>query len=163
MIMYSNGSKLDPNRMEKDHKGQKITLMALKDVINEIPSYSVATSPTKILINVGLNDLDNSTMDEIITNYEKMFKILHEMMPTSKIYVSSIFHRKDNKFQSEISQINNELDLLCEELNHDVKNLSNFTLHKMIDNLKYAMFNIFPKPAAPSHSSYRKTKNRFSR
>ena len=117
-------------------------------------------------------------MDEIITNYEKTFKILHEMMPTSKIYVSSIFHRKDNKFQSEISQINNELDLLCEELkcmifinhnniaskdNHDVKHLSNFTLHKMIDNLKYAMFNIFPKQAASSHSSYRKTKNRFSR
>ena len=48
MIMDSNGSKLDPNRMEKDHKGQKITLMTLKDVINKIPSYSVATSPTKI-------------------------------------------------------------------------------------------------------------------
>ena len=74
MIMDSNGSKLDPNRMEKDHKGQKITLMTLKDVINKIPSYSVATSPTKILINVGLNDLDNSTMDEIITNYKKRLK-----------------------------------------------------------------------------------------
>ena len=48
--------------------------------------------------------------------YEDLLNIIHEKMPLVKIYISSIFKRKDAKFDSEIIELNVHIAKFSEDL-----------------------------------------------
>ena len=110
MLFDSNGKKVDPLRFSKGVKGQKLTFMTLDKVISELPGYNVIKEPSKVLVNVGLNNVDHDSSEEIVAKYNKLYKILRNKMPNIKIYFSSIFYRKDGNFDSKIKEINNEME-----------------------------------------------------
>ena len=125
--------------------------MVKKAIINK--------APQKVLLNVGLNDIDENTdISEMVSDYKILLSSLHEKMPESKIYLSSVFKRKDDKFTQEIEDINTQLSNLENtwfifihhtninntDMMYEPKHINKKGFFVMITNLKYVMYKILP-------------------
>ena len=87
-------------------------------------------------------------------------------MPLAKIYISSIFKRKDAKFDSEIIELNDRIAKFSEDLKwitfidhsninggmmYDPKHLNKTGFYVMLTNLRYVMFQILPSFRKTNH------------
>ena len=103
---------------------------------------------------MGLNDIGVS--ESIHTTYEELVNAIHGKMPLAKVYVSSIFKRKDNMYDNAIDELNAQLSddskwlTFVEHSNinrsmmYDAKHLNKTGFHVLLTNLKYIMFKILP-------------------
>lgn len=85
--------------------------------LNEV----VSSEPDKIFIMVGINDLSRKIKkSEIISNYDKILKLIQEKSPQTKIYVQSVLpvnedipHRLGHANNDDVIRLNAELKKLC--------------------------------------------------
>ena len=103
----------------------------------------VSSSPAKIFIMIGVNDLSrNKKISEIITNYNKILKFIQHKSPKTEIFVQSVLpvnenipHRLGRAKNDDVISLNIELKELC--LQYKVKFIDLFPLFKNeYDNLK---------------------------
>ena len=91
---------------------QKIFCATYGDVKNLVQSnknISPSTSPKKILLHCGCNDLDKYDGDalQVIKSIEETYEALKSTFPNSKIIFSSLFPRGKSNFYESIKSINN--------------------------------------------------------
>ena len=106
MIFDSNRTFLKPELTNTNIKSQHIHASKIDLACTTLQSCEFTVSPQKILINVDPNDLDNDSVDTLITKYDKLLKILHQRTPNSTIYISSILERKDLSVSNETKDLN---------------------------------------------------------
>ena len=159
MLFDSNGQYLKPDKFHREDKCQYERVIKINDAVEMVKKAKINKAPKKILINVGLNDVDENTdINEMISEYKKLLSSVHEKMPESKIYLSSIFKRKDDKFTQEIEDINarlsdlentwfifiNHTNISNIDMMYDQKHLKKKGFFTMITNLKYVLYRILP-------------------
>jgi lysophospholipase L1-like esterase len=90
-------------------------------ILNRIDQLA-QSKPQKIFIMIGINDLfGNVDKNTILTNYQKIIKVITDNSPKTKIYIESIL-----PFNSEIDKTNRKINNQdISNLDNNLKNLSN--------------------------------------
>ena len=89
MLFDSNGQYLKPDKFHREDKCQYERVIKINYAVEMVKKAKINKAPKKILINVGLNDVDENTdIIEMISEYKKLLSSVHEKMPESKIYLS---------------------------------------------------------------------------
>ena len=91
MFFDSNGKFLKPELLNKEKKCQQIFTPNIMDIKEKLENAKISAIPEKILINVGINNLESNKADEITKMYEEIIKFLKKEFKSSKIYISTIF------------------------------------------------------------------------
>ena len=132
----------------------------LDHAIKTLEVVEMKKVPSKVLINVGLNNIDHDHPSEIIKKGEAAVNLIRRKMPNSNIYINSILYRKDNKFKEEIRETNEHFIKLSRQLenvifinnanittNHmfDTKHLNRSGFFTFITNIKYVLFGYLPQ------------------
>ena len=158
MFFDSNGKFLKPNLVNRELKCQHIYTPLIDDVISIVEKAEFKTFPKKILINVGINNLDHDNIDKIIKKYDYLVKLIHSTSPESLVYISSILKRKDKLLIEETMEINQRLSKMTETirfhfLNHtnvndalmfDTKHLNRNGFRTLLTNIRYVLFGFLP-------------------
>jgi lysophospholipase L1-like esterase len=98
--------------------------------LNEI----VSSSPDKIFLMIGINDLSSKKkLSEIVSNYEQILRYIIEKTPQTKIYVQSVLpvnenipNRLGHAKTEDVIKLNSELKVLC--LRYGIKYIDLFHL-----------------------------------
>ena len=106
------------------------------DILDDLENRIYIYNPSKVFINIGINDLLNTkTINDIITNYKEIITSIKENRPYAEIYIESIYPvNKDipssivpNKFDTSlIIDLNKELENLAKE--NEVKYINIYNL-----------------------------------
>ena len=83
--------------------------MKLDNIIDRISRAEFKKLPNKILIDVGINNLDSNKTPELIRMHEEIVDTLNQKVPPTSIYINSILLRKVGLFTTETNEINNYL------------------------------------------------------
>ena len=164
LLFDSNGKFIKPNLLSKESTSQKIDCMTIDELTDMIPKYEIIQDPTKLLLNVGLNDLDNKSVAEVCSKYEEAVKVLTNKFKFAKIYLNSIFYRKDGSLKKETDELNHFISGLCDSTNNlnyinnyninvhnntDTKHIGRKNLHILLSNIKYVLFGQLPNTNMP--------------
>ena len=106
LILDSNGKYIREDRLSRDIIANKVWGPTLEIAIKTLEKAEFKRIPSSILINVGLNDMDTSTIETTKSNYNKLHNLLRRIAPESTIHYNSIILRRDKKFTNEIKYIN---------------------------------------------------------
>ena len=118
LLFDSNGQHLNPDKFSRQGKCQYEKVITVSSAIDKIKTYCIEKAPQKILLNVGLNDVGVAEPSYTLGMYEDLLNIIHEKVSFAKIYISSIFKRKDAKFDSEIIELNDHIAKFSEDLDN---------------------------------------------
>ena len=89
-------------------RGHKIDL--IRDRVPHLFSKELNKQPDKILVLAGGNDAEDTTVDRTINGYEGLVRDIRNACPQSKILISSIPPRKNNKvINDKIDEVNEYL------------------------------------------------------
>lgn len=164
MMFDSNGQYMDPKKMKND--SQYVRSSTIEDALYFIENSTVQRAPLKVLLNVGLNDISNDDPDPVIESYKTLVDAIRSLLPTTEIYISSILHRKDNKFTKTIDKVNGTFGdwdkvsphvtfihhtniINNEKMMYDTKHLTKTGFFAMVTNFKYVMYRILPTFHSP--------------
>ena len=164
MMFDSNGQYMDPKKMKND--SQYVRSSTIEDALYFIENSTVQRAPSKVLLNVGLNDISNDDPDPVIESYKTLVDAIRSLLPTTEIYISSILHRKDNKFTKTIDKVNGTFGdwdkvsphvtfihhtniINNEKMMYDTKHLTKTGFFAMVTNFKYVMYRILPTFHSP--------------
>ena len=164
MIFDSNGQYMDPKKMQKD--SQYVRSSTIEDALHFFENATVKRPPTKLLLNVGINNITSDNPDPVIESYKSLVDAIRSVLPNTEIYISSILHRKDNKFTKTIDTVNSifgdwdkvspkvtfihHTNIINNELMmHDTKHLTKTGFFTMVTNFKYVMYRILPAFRSP--------------
>ena len=118
-----------------------------------------------------LNDKESTESSHILNMYDKLLNVIHAKMPQADVYVSSIFKRRDAKYDSFVTELNNHIEKFSEDLKwisfidhsningslmYDPKHLSKPGFYVMLTNVRYVMFKILP--SFRKHNNYKRGK-----
>ena len=161
LLVDSNGAKVDPERLSREAKCQKIftpTWSHVKDLIKKLKkSQSNFQNVKQIWTHIGTNDTDSNEPLEIIINIEETLGEVKKLFPEAIIHVSKIIPRKSNDFVECISRVNDFIDTLCrknrfnkvnyrisEKMLDDEKHVNKKGFSVLLGTLKYVLFGIVP-------------------
>ena len=125
-----------------------------QELLNQV---AVKSSPKKIVVNIGTNDVEYSegNTHDVICRFEETISALKKSFPTTRIYISSIFPRKDTHLDKAIEEINVYLEDTCDKTplltfisNHlinkshlaDEKHLNSHGLYLFLSNIRFYLF-----------------------
>ena len=106
--------------------------------------------PSHPIIHVGTNDIERSSLDSCLTQFETMVEIASQKYPSSKVLISSLLKRRDATDQRR-SDLNSKLGTVCapypnvhlvnnenipEDYLHDNKHLKRRKIGALVTNLK---------------------------
>ena len=113
-----------------------------------------------MLINVGLNDLDNNDPSTVTAKFENLINVIKKKIPSATIFINSLIFRKDNRYNNETIEINEYLEEFAsdnkkviyihnknisnKEHMYDQKHLNRAGFYNFITNMKYALFGFLP-------------------
>ena len=168
MIFDSNGQYMDAKKMQED--SQYVRAATIEEAITFFDNTKTIRQPTKVLINVGLNNVNSdnpSICDSTVYLYQRLMDKIRSTLPNSHVYISSIIHRKDDQFTSNIDTINktlakwdnNHTNLTFihhtnikndDDMLYDTKHLNKRGFFGMVTNLKYVMYRTLPSFLSPT-------------
>ena len=115
-----------------------------KDILENMQDRVYRYNPSKVIILIGVNDVVyDISMDETISNIDKIIKGIKNNLPNCEIYVESIYpvnhdirrNNAGNRENSDIKEINEKLEDYCED--NDITYIDMYDLLKDDDdNLK---------------------------
>ena len=163
MLFDSNGQYMKPEKMETE--SQYVRTAKIHNAISFLENCSVERVPEKILINVGLNNINDDEEDtsiDICEQYQRLIDVIKSRFKGSHIYISSILYRKDNKFSTVIGEVNKNLAMWettipslsfvhhnniknDNDMMFDTKHLSRKGFFVMVTNFKYVLYRILPQ------------------
>lgn len=106
------------------------------DILDRI-SLIVQTKPSKIFLMIGVNDLwkKQNTPDEILENYNAIFKYLLAQTPKTKVYIQSMLPVNNVDFRGfkasnqEIIWLNQQIEKMANEFNYQYLDLSSYFIN----------------------------------
>ena len=174
LLFDSNGKSIKENQMDKESTCQKLWTPKLENVAEVIENSDIRKIPNKVLLNVGLNNVDHDNPGEIIKKGELVLKLIRERMPTSTIYINSILFRKDDQFKDVIQEVNEHFIKFSRQAENvifinnsnitnehmlNTKHLNKSGFFTFITNIKYILFGYLPKFRARD-DQYQKNRHR---
>ena len=100
-------------------KNRGISGDIIEGVINRINEV-VESHPQKIFLLIGTNDLSrNKSINQILTDYERLISLIIDKTPKTKLYIQSILptHNQETRKNDDIMKINKGLIKLSEKYN----------------------------------------------
>ena len=138
---------------------RKIFCPTISSVTKTLTDTSLGR-PNHIIIHVGTNDMERSSLDSCHTQFQTMIDVVSQRYPSSKVLISSLLKRRDD-IDHRRSELNSKLGLLCtpypnvhlvhndnipEDYLHDHKHHKKRRIGALITNLKEVIFNGFQVP-----------------
>ena len=172
LFFDSNGKFLRPDWVNKEVKCQHVFAAKIEDINRIVKEANFISFPEKILINVGINNIDNEATDITAEKYRKLFSGIQSRSPNSTIYISSILKRKDNSLLVETTQANSNLVEMSKNIkghfiNHNInietsqmydpKHLNRFGFRTLMTNIRYVLYGFLP--SVPNRWSNSNTNN----
>lgn len=107
-----------------------------EDILNDMKNRVYEYNPSKVFLLIGTNDLIHDiSVDDIISNIEKIISEIKDNKPQVEIYVESIYPVNDNLDEEMVSNRNND-DIM--KINEKIKKYcdeNNYTYINMYDKL----------------------------
>ena len=175
MLFDSNGQYMKPEKMETE--AQYVRAAKIHNAISILEECSVERVPEKILINVGINNINDdeeNTSIDVCEQYEKLIDVIKSKFNGAHIYISSILVRKDNKFATVIGEVNKNLARwetttpsltfvhhtnIDRDMMYDEKHLTRKGFFVMVTNFKYVLYRILPQQIRPTRKAVNKNNN----
>ena len=173
LLIDSNGKFIDTSKFNPRDETCKIFCPTIPSVMKTLSEFDLG-KPSHIVIHVGTNDIEHNSVDSCHTLFKGMIQLAATKYPTSKILISSLVVRDDNKEPAR-TELNSKLGSLClpypniqlvnnegipKAYLHDNKHLKRRNIGVLVANLKDAMYNrirpIKPKPGNPTDNSYKR-------
>lgn len=94
-----------------------------EDILNDMKARVYNYNPSKVFLLIGTNDLVKDTsVDDIVSNIEKIISEINANKPQTEVYVESIYPVNDNinedvvsnRNNKDITKINNQIKKYCE-------------------------------------------------
>ena len=162
MLVDSNGSKIDENRLSRDpgFKCNKFFTPTLEDIINFCSQVQCehADLVAKIVINVGTNNFDTQDSVHITSTFKEVINLLQAKFKEAEIYVCTIIPRAGEEMKEEISLVNDylrgarkmlkvaiiDLSPITADMLYDNKHLGGKGKHYLISSIQMALTGILP-------------------
>ena len=169
MLCDSNRKFLNINRLCNNRNSKMIpcnTTTKAMEII-DTPRFKVSKA---LIINIGVNDAEHLTPEEIINNQIELVEKAMSAFPNAKIILSDITPR-DDKCDVEVPRINDGIDrviksyrnvfhvyngnLRYSDYYHHVKHLSRkYGVPALARNIKSVLREAFQSPARPEHAEH---------
>lgn len=105
------------------------------DILNDMKARVYNYNPSKVFLLIGTNDLVHDiSVDDIVSNIEKIISNIKDNRPQAEIYVESVYPVNDN-LDEEMVDVRN---------NNDIKDI-NKKIKKYCDDNDYIYINIYDK------------------
>lgn len=172
LLIDSNGKFIDTSKFNPHNEACKIFCPTVPSVIKTLSEVDLG-KPSHIVIHVGTNDIEQNSVDFCHALFKEMIQLAATKYPTSKILISSLIVRDDNKEPTR-TELNSKLGSIClpypniqlvnnenipKTYLYDNKHLKRRSIGALVANLKDAMYNrirpIKPKPGNPTDISSR--------
>ena len=159
ILIDSNGKFIDTTKLSRDKQTRKIfcpTITAATKSITE----SALSRPSHIIIHVGTNDIEHSSVDCCSSQFQTLVEIASQKYPSSKILISSLLKRRDTTDHRR-PELNSKLGLICApfpnvhlvnnenipvDYLHDNKHLKRRKIGALVTNLKDVIYNRIRPP-----------------
>lgn len=106
-----------------------------EDILNDMKNRVYNYNPSKVFLLIGTNDLIHDiSVDDIVSNIEKIVNEINSNEPQSEIYVESVYPVNDNLDEDMVDVRNND-DIM--EINEEIK--------KYCDDNGYTYINMYDK------------------
>ena len=105
------------------------------DILNDMKARVYNYNPSKVFLLIGTNDLVHDiSVDDIVSNIEKIISDIKDNRPQAEIYVESVYPVNDN-LDEEMVDVRNNSDI--KDINKQIK--------KYCDDNDYTYINIYDK------------------
>ena len=153
LLTDSNGKFIDCKKFCPNKPVRRFYCPTIPRTIDELNKNDLG-NPSHIIIHTGTNDIENSTLDSCVGDFQLMVDIASQKYPNAKILVSTLLVRADNfdstrkSLNTKISQlsvgpnihfINNEN--ITKDLLHDNKHIKKRKIGLLVSNFKNTLFN----------------------
>ena len=167
LFMDSNGKNIREDILKHGASVEKVWSARIVDATNTIRSSRFARAPSQIYFHVGTNDLEHSSPEKIVEEYEALLRVTKTKFPSTEIFVSEILPRWD--LQSERCEANDRLRQLLyrfeiigvrhslnidETMLYDRKHLNKKGFYRMLANIRFFMFGIWKPRNAREQNSH---------
>ncbi len=106
-----------------------------EDILNDMKNRVYNYNPSKVFLLIGTNDLIHDiSVDDIVSNIEKIIDEINSNKPQTQIYVESVYPVNDNLDEDMVDVRNND-DIM--EINEEIK--------KYCDDNGYTYINMYDK------------------
>ena len=154
LLIDSNGKYIDPDKFTSNKETRQLFCPTIPIVIKTLAESSIG-QPSHIIIHVGTNDIERTSLSACQANFQHMLEIASQKYPSSKILISSLLKRADD-FDVYRSDFNSKLNSLCAQFPnvhivsndnipvdylHDNKHLKRRKIGALVANLKDVVFN----------------------
>ncbi|KAL9977183.1 hypothetical protein ACROYT_G014561 [Oculina patagonica] len=133
ILIDLNGKYIDTTKLSRDKQTRKLfcaTIMVATKTITD----SVLDRPSHIIIHVGTNDIEHSSVDFCSSKFQSLVEIAPQKYPSSKILISSLLKRCDATDHRR-SELNSKLGSICAPfLNVHLVNNENVPIDCLYDN-----------------------------
>ena len=136
---------------------KRFTCYTIPHVMQFLNTANVVQQPTKVLIHVGTNDVETKKEPQLRKEVDNMIQLLRNTFPDARIFLSSIFVRKqkEDTLNNIIRTMNQYLEDFCDRtqrytfmdnacISHnnmqDAKHVNPAGLHQFITNIRLAVF-----------------------
>lgn len=111
ILIDSNGKYIDTTKLSRDKQTRKIFCPTITVATKRITEYAL-DCPSLIIIHVGTNDIEHSSVDVCSSQFQSLVEIASQKYPSSKILISSLLKRSDATDHRR-SELNSKLGLIC--------------------------------------------------
>ena len=110
-----------------------------EDILDDMNSRVYKYNPTKVFLLIGTNDLiHDKSVDDIVSNIEKIISEIKDNRPQAEIYVESVYPVNDNldedmvdvRENDDIMEINDKIKKYCDDNNYTYIDMYN----KLLDD-----------------------------
>ena len=138
--LFLGDSITDFYDLEKYYEGLPVVNSGIsgnttEDILNDMKGRVYDYNPSKVFLLIGTNDLIHDiSVDDIVSNIEKIIDEINSNKPQTQIYVESVYPVNDNLDEDMVDVRNND-DIM--EINEEIK--------KYCDDNGYTYINMYDK------------------
>lgn len=116
IIGDSNTTQIDMRKMAHNQSRKRFTCYTIPQAMHFLNTATINRQPEKVMFHLGTNDVVKGTGEQLKHAFDELFTRARECFPEARIYMSSIFVRKDKKdpINKLIKEMNVYLESFCD-------------------------------------------------
>ena len=173
----SNTHDIKESWLKHGSTAAKLTAYKIDQAIDVLDQIKVTRQPNKIMVHIGTNHLtskehEKNDLEKIKEEYEDLFGLLQRKFPSSQIYLSEIFIRRESSLDNDVKELNKYLETVCtHRTNFNIirhsdnivnknyhlrgnRHLSKSGFYLFLLNIRLIMFRMMPRFRSPHRPSY---------
>ena len=154
LLIDSNAKFIDTTKLARDKQIRQIFCPTIA-AATKILTKSTFDRPSHIVIHVGTNDIEQSSIDSCSSRFQTLVDIASQKYPSSKVLISSLLKRRDAA-DFHRSELNSKLGRICApfpnvhlvnnenipiDYLHDNKHLKKRKIGALVTNMKDVIYN----------------------